>query len=159
MTKKPKTKHAKVKPDNKYKGLLRVGLQCSQNVTFVIRTCIRSPDEDSERVVKAALVGAQAPGPSSVSGNAHTRLGGWLDTYPSFSQHELLLSLVLLLRQRFRVLIASSINFQLIIINNAPKSYEKLTKKNFLTHLIASRLQACVSPGHILTIIQQQIQG
>ena len=40
ITKDPKTKHAKVKPDNRDKGLLLVGLQRSQNQKEVIRTCV-----------------------------------------------------------------------------------------------------------------------
>jgi hypothetical protein len=53
---------------------------------------------------------------------------------------------------------SSSNNFQLII-NNALKAYEKRTKKDLFAHPLASRLQACDSPGAILAILQQQIQG
>jgi hypothetical protein len=53
---------------------------------------------------------------------------------------------------------SSSNNFQLII-NNALKAYEKRTKKDLLAHPLASQIQACNSPGAILAILQQQIQG
>ena len=53
---------------------------------------------------------------------------------------------------------SSSSNFQLII-NNALKAYEKRTKKDLLAHPLASQLQACDSPGDILAVLQQQIQG
>jgi hypothetical protein len=53
---------------------------------------------------------------------------------------------------------ASSSNFQLII-NNALKAYEKRTKKDLLAHPLASQLQGCNSPGAILAILQQQVQG
>jgi hypothetical protein len=53
---------------------------------------------------------------------------------------------------------ASSSNFQLII-NNALKVYEKRTKQDLLAHPLASQLHACNSPGAILAILQQQIQG
>ena len=53
---------------------------------------------------------------------------------------------------------SSSCNFQLII-NNALKAYEKRTKKDLLAHPLASQLQACDSPGDILAVLQQQIQG
>jgi hypothetical protein len=52
---------------------------------------------------------------------------------------------------------ASSSNFQLIF-NNALKTYEKRTKKDLLAHPLAARLQACDSPGAILSILQQQVQ-
>jgi hypothetical protein len=52
---------------------------------------------------------------------------------------------------------ASSSNFQLII-DNALKAYEKRTKKDLLAHPLASQLQACDSPGAILTVLQQQVQ-
>jgi hypothetical protein len=53
---------------------------------------------------------------------------------------------------------ASSSNFQLII-NNALKAYEKHTKNDLLAHPLASQLQACNSPGAILAVLQQQVQG
>ena len=53
---------------------------------------------------------------------------------------------------------ASSSNFQLII-NNALKAYEKRTKKDLLAHPLAAQLQACNSPGAILAVLQQQVQG
>ena len=52
----------------------------------------------------------------------------------------------------------SSPNFQLII-NNALKAYEKRTKNDLLAHPLASQLQTCDSPGAILAILQQQVQG
>ena len=51
----------------------------------------------------------------------------------------------------------SSPNFQLIF-NNALKAYEKQTKNDLLSHPLAAQLQACQSPGSILTILQQQVQ-
>ena len=51
---------------------------------------------------------------------------------------------------------SSSSNFQ-VVINNALKDYEKRTKKNLLTHPLASQLQACDSPGDILAVLRQQI--
>jgi hypothetical protein len=48
-------------------------------------------------------------------------------------------------------------NFQLIF-NNALKEYEKRTKKDLLSHPLAVQLQACDSPGAILSILQQQGQ-
>jgi hypothetical protein len=51
-----------------------------------------------------------------------------------------------------------SSNFQLII-NNALKAYEKQTKEDLLAHPLAAQLQACNSPGDIVTILQQQVQG
>jgi hypothetical protein len=53
---------------------------------------------------------------------------------------------------------SSSNNFQLIF-NNALKAYEKRTKKDLLTHPLASQLQACNSPAAILSVLQQQVQG
>jgi hypothetical protein len=53
---------------------------------------------------------------------------------------------------------SSSPNFQLII-NNALKAYEKCTKKDLLAHPLASQIQACNSPGAILAVLQQQVQG
>ena len=53
---------------------------------------------------------------------------------------------------------SSSSNFQLIV-NNALKAYEKRTKKDLLAHPLASQLEACDSPGDILAVLQQQIQG
>jgi hypothetical protein len=43
MTKNPKTKHAKVKPDNRYKGLLQVGLQTQAVKLKLSHTYICSP--------------------------------------------------------------------------------------------------------------------
>ena len=43
--------------------------------------------------------------------------------------------------------------------NNALNSYQKRTKNNLLAHPLAAQLQACNSPGDILVILQQQVQG
>ena len=53
---------------------------------------------------------------------------------------------------------SSSSRFQLIL-DNALKAYEKRTKKNLVAHPLASQIQACDSPGDILAVLQQQIQG
>ena len=53
---------------------------------------------------------------------------------------------------------ASSSNFQLII-NNALEAYKRHTKNDLLAHPLASQLQACDSPGAILAVLQQQVQG
>ena len=53
---------------------------------------------------------------------------------------------------------ASSSNFQLIF-NNALKAYEKRTKYDLLAHPLAAQLQACDSPGAVLAVIHQQVQG
>jgi hypothetical protein len=53
---------------------------------------------------------------------------------------------------------SSSNNFQLII-NDALNSYKKRTKKDLLSHPLAAQLQACNSPGDILAILHQQVQG
>jgi hypothetical protein len=53
---------------------------------------------------------------------------------------------------------ASSLNFQLII-NNALEAYKKRTKNDLLAHPLAPQLQACDSPGAILAVLQQQVQG
>ena len=53
---------------------------------------------------------------------------------------------------------ASSTNFQLII-NDALKAYETRTKKELLSHPLASQLEACNSPAAILTVLEQQVQG
>ena len=44
-------------------------------------------------------------------------------------------------------------------INDALKAYQRRTKKDLLSHPLASQIQACNSPGDILTVLQQQIQG
>ena len=64
----------------------------------------------------------------------------------------------LMSRSRVTAFESSSSNFQLII-NNALKAYEKRTKKDLLAHPLASQLQACESPGDILVVLQQQVQG
>ena len=53
---------------------------------------------------------------------------------------------------------SSSSNFQLIL-DNALKVYEKRTKRNLVAHPLASQIQACDSPGDILAVLQQQVQG
>jgi hypothetical protein len=53
---------------------------------------------------------------------------------------------------------SSTSNFQLII-NNALKAYEKRTRRDLSAHPLAAQLQACDSPGAILAILQQQVQG
>ena len=52
----------------------------------------------------------------------------------------------------------SSSNFQLII-DNALKEYAKYTKTDLTAHPLAIQLQTCDSPGAILAILQQQVQG
>src|SRR5580698_6163180 len=49
-------------------------------------------------------------------------------------------------------------NFKLIIIN-ALDLYKKRTKKDLLTHPLATELQSCNSPSAILAVLQQQLQG
>ncbi|KAI0284745.1 hypothetical protein BC826DRAFT_144391 [Russula brevipes] len=51
---------------------------------------------------------------------------------------------------------ASSSNFSLIF-SNALKAYEKHTKKDLLTHPLASQLQTCDTPAAILLVLQQQV--
>jgi hypothetical protein len=53
---------------------------------------------------------------------------------------------------------ASSSNFQLII-NNALDTYKKRTKNDLLAHPLATRLQTCNSPGAIIAVLQEQVQG
>jgi hypothetical protein len=53
---------------------------------------------------------------------------------------------------------AASSNFQLIV-NNALDMYKKRTKNDLLAHPLAPQLQACESPGAILAVLQQQVQG
>ena len=53
---------------------------------------------------------------------------------------------------------ASSSKFQ-VIISNSLDTYRKRTKRDLLTHPLASRLQACDTPAAILTIIREQIHG
>jgi len=50
-----------------------------------------------------------------------------------------------------------SSNFQ-SIFNAALKAYEKKTKKDLLVHPLAARLQACNSPGDILTVLQDKVK-
>jgi len=53
---------------------------------------------------------------------------------------------------------SSSSNFQLVI-NNALDAYKKRTKNDLLAHPLAAKLQSCNTPGAILAVLQQQIQG
>jgi hypothetical protein len=50
-----------------------------------------------------------------------------------------------------------SSNFQQIFIT-ALEAYEKRTNSDLLAHPLAVQIQACDSPGAILTILQQQVQ-
>ena len=53
---------------------------------------------------------------------------------------------------------SSSSNFQQII-DNALDTYKKRTRKDLRAHPLAVQLQTCDSPGAILSVLQQQIQG
>ena len=53
---------------------------------------------------------------------------------------------------------STSSNFQ-FVINNALDKYKKRTKSDLLAHPLAARLQSCNSPGDILAVLQQQVQG
>ena len=53
---------------------------------------------------------------------------------------------------------SSNSNFQLIF-NNALKAYHKRTKNDLLLHPLAAQLQTCDSPGDILAVLQEQVQG
>jgi hypothetical protein len=50
----------------------------------------------------------------------------------------------------------SSSNFQLIF-HAALRAYEKRTKRDLLTHPLASQLQTCDSPGSALAVLQGQV--
>ena len=52
---------------------------------------------------------------------------------------------------------STSSNFRQIF-DDALKTYKKCTKKDLLKHPLADRLQACNSPGSILTVLQEQVQ-
>lgn len=52
---------------------------------------------------------------------------------------------------------STSSNFQ-IIFDNALEAYEKRTKKDLITHPLATQLQKCGSPNSILDVLQQQVQ-
>jgi hypothetical protein len=52
----------------------------------------------------------------------------------------------------------SSSNFQRII-DNALEAYKKRTRNDLLAHPLAPQLQACDSPGAIIAVLQQQVQG
>ena len=51
-----------------------------------------------------------------------------------------------------------SSDFQLILIN-ALDEYKKRTKKDLLAHPLVTELQSCKSPGAILAVLHQQLQG
>ncbi|KAF8269613.1 hypothetical protein EI94DRAFT_933908 [Lactarius quietus] len=51
---------------------------------------------------------------------------------------------------------SSSSNFQ-AIFNTAVKAYEKKTKRDLLTHPLASQLQTCDTPASILAVLQSQV--
>jgi hypothetical protein len=53
---------------------------------------------------------------------------------------------------------APSPNFQ-PSFNDALKAYKKRTKRELLTHPLASQINACSSPNAILIVLQQQVQG
>jgi hypothetical protein len=66
--------------------------------------------------------------------------------------------LISILMSHSHITASSSNNFQLII-NDALNSYKKHTKKDLLSHPLAAQLQACNSPGDILAVLHQQVQG
>ena len=45
------------------------------------------------------------------------------------------------------------------MINNALDTYKKRTKNDILAHPLATRLQTCNSPGAIIAVLQEQVQG
>jgi hypothetical protein len=53
---------------------------------------------------------------------------------------------------------ASPSNFQ-IVLDNALNAYKERTKKDLISHPLASQLEKCSSPAEILTILHQQLQG
>ena len=53
---------------------------------------------------------------------------------------------------------SSNSKFQLIF-NSALKAYHKRTKNDLLLHPLAAQLQTCDSPGDILAVLQEQVQG
>jgi hypothetical protein len=53
--------------------------------------------------------------------------------------------------------LTSTSNFQ-SIFNAALKAYKKKTKKDLLAHPLAAQLQACKSPGDILTVLQDKVK-
>ena len=53
---------------------------------------------------------------------------------------------------------SSSSNFQLMI-NNALNKYKQRTKNDLREHPLAAQLQSCNSPGAILVVLQEQVQG
>ena len=53
--------------------------------------------------------------------------------------------------------VTSSSNFQLIF-DNALKAYRKRTKKDLLSHPLATQLQECDSPSSIRAVLRRQVQ-
>ena len=53
---------------------------------------------------------------------------------------------------------SSSSNFQLIF-KNALIAYEKRTKKDLLSHPLATELRNCDNPSKILALLYEQVQG
>ena len=53
---------------------------------------------------------------------------------------------------------SSSANIQLIL-DNALDTYKNRTKKDLRTHPLRVQLEACDSPGAILAVLQEQLQG
>jgi len=51
----------------------------------------------------------------------------------------------------------SSTNFH-FIFNAALEAYEKKTRKNLLTHPLATKLQSCNSPAAVLSVLQELVQ-
>ena len=45
------------------------------------------------------------------------------------------------------------------MINNALDKYKKYTKNDLRVHPLAAQLQSCDSPGAILVVLQEQVQG
>ena len=58
-----------------------------------------------------------------------------------------------------RAIASGSSSYFQLIINNALKTYEKQTKRDLTAHPLALQLQGCDSPGDILAVLQQQVQG
>jgi hypothetical protein len=110
---------------------------------------------------RAPIIPRQCPGRlSDVPGNnTYTRQGRARST---IAHHPLstnkFFAFALMSHSRTTASGSSSTNFQLVL-NNALKAYEKRTKKNLLSHPLASQLQDCHSPGDIIAVLQQQIQG
>lgn len=52
---------------------------------------------------------------------------------------------------------SSSTNFQ-SVFNAALEAYENKTKNKLLTHPLAARLQPCISPAAVLSVLQDLVQ-